>query len=119
MVPANHTIHVHFTNFSLYDTKDALELYKRINGTFKLNYTYHGRYGKPFTFTATSDLEFVFRSDQAHNSTGFRAEYDVFIPCGRLIRNFIIMKKENPNIYIDMFLIFLSSQYQVSNRNLY
>jgi hypothetical protein len=85
MVPVNHTIHVHFTNFSLYgnDTKDVLKFSKIIYGRFRLNYTFYGDM-PPFTLTGDSDLEFVFRSDEANNSSGFRAEYNMFIPQGEL-----------------------------------
>jgi hypothetical protein len=86
MVPADHTIHVHFTNFSFYgnDKKDVLQFYENISGTFQLRSTLHG--SKPlFALLSTSDLLFKFSSNEANNSVGFRAEYNIFMPTGELI----------------------------------
>jgi hypothetical protein len=92
MVPVNHIIHVHFTNFSLYgnDAKDTLTFSKNVSGTFQLNDTFHGN-RLPFTITATSDLLFVFLTNEEHNSTGFRAEYTVFKIFGKWIAGFTFM----------------------------
>ncbi|XP_031550756.1 uncharacterized protein LOC116288153 isoform X1 [Actinia tenebrosa] len=78
MVPDNHTLHVHFTNFSLYEyDKDCLQLYENNSRIFKHRQAFFGQQ-PPFTITATSDVMFVFRSDEENNSTGFRANYTMF-----------------------------------------
>ena len=84
MVPDNHNLVVNFTKFSLYEyDKDSLQLYEYDSRIFQPKQAYFG-HQQPFTITATSDLMFVFRSDEENNSTGFKAEYSIFKTHGML-----------------------------------
>ena len=77
MVPDNHILHVRFTHFSLYQyDKDCLQLYENESGIFKPRQAFFG-YQDAFNVTTNNEALFVFRSDEANNSTGFRAEYEV------------------------------------------
>jgi len=84
-VPENHTVIIRFTNFYLdnfnINDTDVLELHRLSNGSFILNETFTGT-RELFQITSTSDVLFVFRSNEVNNSYGFHAEYRVFVPGG-------------------------------------
>ena len=84
MVPDNHTLHVRFTHFSMNgsDVDDYLQFFIMMNGTHQINETFYG-VKQPFNVTATSEVKFLFRSDEDSNSYGFRAEYHVFRSRGK------------------------------------
>ena len=86
-VPANHTIHVNFTSFSLAveidNDADVLEYYRSTNDSLELVKAYRGRMGS-FKVNSTGDLVFVFRSNQANSSLGFHAEYHIILNEGEI-----------------------------------
>ena len=90
-VPTNHTIHVNFTSFSLAvengNDADVLEYYRSTNDSLELVKAYRGRM-ESFKVNSTSDLVFVFRSNQANNSLGFHAGYHIIVNEGEIFNTY-------------------------------
>ena len=108
MVDDNHTLHVRFTNFSLEETRttseyDELQFFETVNGSFTLIDTFRGKRHRQ-NLTATTNVKFVFISNDRHNSTGFRADYFVFITPGKKKQFFLTIASHHETLKLILSL---------------